>query len=71
MFPFLVKEKLPDSKDIIESTHLGPGTYSPRGIDSRPVDLVKSLQKKNESRVNFGTGQSRFNEVEIEIKKTS
>jgi hypothetical protein len=60
LFPFLVQEKMPDSRAIVESTHLGPGTYSPTEVSSRPMPLVKTLLRKNAKKTVFGAGQARF-----------
>jgi hypothetical protein len=56
LFPFLVQEKMPDSRAIVESTNLGPGTYSPQDVSSRPMPLVKNLLRKNAKKTVFGAG---------------
>lgn len=52
LFPFLVQDKMPDKKLDLETTHLGPGTYSP---DTRNMQLNRDLQRSNNKKVNFGS----------------
>ena len=39
MFPFLVQNRFPDSKETQETTHLGPGTYAPEEMQKSTKDL--------------------------------